>query len=67
MQTSREAWLEFVKCLDLFSSGALSKGDMLALVKVRIMTLITSIIVYNAYMCIYEYTYNMRYMNTYKE
>ncbi len=34
MQTSRDTWQEFVKCLELFSNGALSKTDMLVLVKV---------------------------------
>jgi len=32
-QNSRETWNEFVKCLDLFSSGAINKADMLVLVK----------------------------------
>lgn len=32
-QNSRETWSEFVKCLDLFSSGAITKADMLVLVK----------------------------------
>lgn len=32
-QYSRESWLEFVKCLELFSSNAINKDDMLSLVK----------------------------------
>lgn len=31
---SRDTWHEFVKCLELFSSGALTKSDLLVLTKV---------------------------------
>jgi histone deacetylase complex regulatory component SIN3 len=30
---SRDSWLEFVRCLDLYSHGKLSKKDMLILVQ----------------------------------
>lgn len=32
--TSRDGWIDFIKCLDLFSVDAISKKDMLSLIQV---------------------------------